>query len=154
MPTRPAQGSLSPSTHLWETESHQEMEGDPRNGSQVMGTTTAELLLGPIPACCMLNCSVIPILFRPHRLYTTRLLCPLDVPGENTGVGCHFLLQGIFPNQGLNPDLLHWQARFFTTEPLAKPIPFLFPCNKEPFSSQLNSTGPLLFAKNKTALVK
>ena len=34
-------------------------------------------------------------------------------PGKNTGVGCHFLLQGIFPNQGLNPGLLclwHWQA--------------------------------------------
>ena len=31
-------------------------------------------------------------------------------PGKNTGVGCHFLLQGIFPAQGLNPHLLHWQA--------------------------------------------
>ena len=28
-------------------------------------------------------------------------------PGQNTGVGCHFLLQGIFPTQGLNPGLLH-----------------------------------------------
>ena len=27
----------------------------------------------------------------------------------NSGVGCHFLLQGIFPIQGLNPCLLHWQ---------------------------------------------
>ena len=26
----------------------------------------------------------------------TRLLCPWDFPGKNTGVGCHFLLQGIF----------------------------------------------------------
>ena len=26
------------------------------------------------------------------------------------GVGCHFLLQGIFPTQGLNPHLLHWQV--------------------------------------------
>ena len=30
-----------------------------------------------------------------------------DSPGKNTGVGCHFLLQGIFPTQGLNLDLLH-----------------------------------------------
>ena len=30
-----------------------------------------------------------------------RLLCPWDSPGENTGVGCHSLLQGIFPIQGL-----------------------------------------------------
>ena len=28
-------------------------------------------------------------------------------PGKNTGMGCHFLLQGIFPTQGSNPDLLH-----------------------------------------------
>ena len=28
-------------------------------------------------------------------------------PGKNTGVGCHALLQGIFPNQGSNPGLLH-----------------------------------------------
>ena len=32
---------------------------------------------------------------------------PRDSPGKNTGVGCHFLLQGIFPTQGLNPGLLH-----------------------------------------------
>ena len=31
-------------------------------------------------------------------------------PGKNTGVGCHFLLQGIFPTQGLNLHLLHWLA--------------------------------------------
>ena len=29
----------------------------------------------------------------------TRLLCPWDFPGKNNGVGCHFLLQGIFPTQ-------------------------------------------------------
>ena len=46
---------------------------------------------------------------RPHRLQSTRLLCPRDFPGKNTGVGCHFLLQGIFPTQGSNPGLLHWQ---------------------------------------------
>ena len=31
----------------------------------------------------------------------------MDCPGRNTGVGCHFLLQGIFPSQGLNPGLPH-----------------------------------------------
>ena len=30
-----------------------------------------------------------------------------DSPGKNTEVGCHALLQGIFPTQGLNPELLH-----------------------------------------------
>ena len=28
-----------------------------------------------------------------------------DSPVNNTGVGCHALLQGIFPTQGLNPGL-------------------------------------------------
>ena len=37
--------------------------------------------------------------------------CPWNFPGKNTGVGCHFLLQGFFPMQGLDPHLrlLHWQ---------------------------------------------
>ena len=30
---------------------------------------------------------------RSHRPQPTRLLCPWDSPGKNTGVGCHFLLQ-------------------------------------------------------------
>ena len=34
-------------------------------------------------------------------------LCPWNSPGKNTGVGCHSLLQGIFPTQGLNLGLLH-----------------------------------------------
>ena len=37
----------------------------------------------------------------------TGLLRPWDSPGKNTGVGCHFLLQGIFPTQGLNPGVPH-----------------------------------------------
>ena len=40
----------------------------------------------------------------------TRLLCPWNFPGKNIGVGCHFLLQGIFLTQGLKPHLLLWQA--------------------------------------------
>ena len=32
------------------------------------------------------------------------------IPVRNTGVRCHFLLQGILPIQGLNPRLLHYQA--------------------------------------------
>ena len=33
----------------------------------------------------------------PFGLEPTRLLCPWDSPNKNTGVGCHFRLQGIFP---------------------------------------------------------
>ena len=53
------------------------------------------------------SCSVVPNSLRPHELQPTRLFCPWDFPGKDIGVGCHFLLQGIFPTQGLNLGLLH-----------------------------------------------
>ena len=36
---------------------------------------------------------------------------PMDssLPSKNTGLGCHSLLQGIFPTQGSNPGLLPWR---------------------------------------------
>ena len=40
----------------------------------------------------------------------TRFLHPWNFTGKNTGVCCRFLLQGIFPSQGSNPHLLHWQV--------------------------------------------
>ena len=58
---------------------------------------------------------------QPHVLEPTRLLCPCDFPGKNTGAGCHFLLQGIFPVRGSNPHLLHWQADSLPSEPPGKP---------------------------------
>ena len=39
---------------------------------------------------------------RPHRRYS-----PWNSPGQNTGMGSRSLLQGIFPNQELNPGLTH-----------------------------------------------
>ena len=45
--------------------------------------------------------------------WTTRLRHPWDFPGKNTGVGCHFLLQGIFPTQGLNLGLLHCRQTLY-----------------------------------------
>ena len=58
--------------------------------------------------CCCLVYKSYPILLEPHGLQLTRLLCLWDSPGKNTGMGCHFLLQQIFPTQGSN--LLHWQV--------------------------------------------
>ena len=51
--------------------------------------------------------SVVSDSFQPHGLSSSRLLCPWNSPGMNTGVGSHSLLQGIFPTQGLNPGLPH-----------------------------------------------
>ena len=43
--------------------------------------------------CCCYVASVVSNSVRPHRRLPTRLPCPWDSPGKNTGVGCHFLLQ-------------------------------------------------------------
>ena len=72
-----------------------------------MSTTTWSEM--NIMLCQLLfNCQSMSDSLWVHGLYPARLLCPWDVPGKNTWVGCHFLLQGIFPTQGLNPCLLHW----------------------------------------------
>ena len=55
---------------------------------------------------------------QPHGLQPTRLLCPWDSAGKNSGVGCHVVS---FPTQGLNLSLLHllhWQVN---SSPLGKP---------------------------------
>ena len=59
-----------------------------------------------------------------------------DSPGENTGVGCCALLQGIFPTQGLNPRLLrlpHWSG------PL--PLVLLGSPSKQHLHQELASAG-------------
>ena len=61
---------------------------------------------------------------RPHGPQPPRLLCPWDPPSKNTALGCHFLLQGIFPTQGRNPGLLrllHWQAGSLPQRHLGSP---------------------------------
>ena len=65
----------------------------------------------------MLSC------FSLVQLFANPMECRLpgssvhDFPGKNTGVGCHALLQGIFPNQGSNLSLMSpaLTGRFFTT---------------------------------------
>ena len=56
------------------------------------------------------SCSVVSSSLWSHGLRAAKLLCPWDFPGKNTGVGCHFLLQGSFLTRGLNPHPLHWQG--------------------------------------------
>ena len=66
--------------------------------------------------------SVVSDSLQPHGLQLARLLCPWDFPGKNTGVNCHFLLQGIFPAQGLNLGLLNLQANSLPSEPPGKSL--------------------------------
>ena len=70
-------------------------------------------------------CSVMSDSLQSHGLQPARLLCSWDSSAENTGVGCHFLLQGIFPTQGSNPCLwclLHWQTNSLPLSHLGSPI--------------------------------
>ena len=57
--------------------------------------------------------SVVSHSLRPRGLQPTRLLCPQDSPGKSTGVGYHFLLQRIFPTQGLSPGLPHGRQMLY-----------------------------------------
>ena len=59
---------------------------------------------------------------RPHGLQPTRLLRPWDFPGKSTGVGCHFLLQGIFLTQGLNPGLLYCRQMLYRLSHQGSPL--------------------------------
>ena len=64
---------------------------------------------------CMCVCACVHMCVHTQSCPTLcdlRLLCPQDFSGKNTGMGCQFLLQGIFPTQGSNPcllRLLHWR---------------------------------------------
>ena len=53
----------------------------------------------------MKSLSRVQLFSTPWTVACTRLLCPWDSLGKSTGVGCHFLLQGICPTQGSNPGL-------------------------------------------------
>ena len=82
-----------------------------------------------ISNCCFLNCIQISQeagqkkvkvkllsrvwLFANPWTVPARLLCPWDFPGKNTGAGCHFLLQGIFPTQGSNLGLLNCRQTLY-----------------------------------------
>ena len=84
------------------------------------------------------SCSVLLDSLRPHGLQPTSLLCPWDFPGTNTGVGCHFLLQRIFPTQESNPGLLHCRQilyqlsyRLYREGKKISPVCFLLPLKRD-----------------------
>ena len=73
---------------------------------------------------CQLS-SVISSSLQLDGLYSARCLCPWDSLGNNTGAGCHALLQRIFLTQGSNPHLLrrlHWQVGSLPLAPPGKPF--------------------------------
>ena len=84
-----------------------------------------------------------PTLCHPQTVCSSsRLFCLWSFSGKNTGEGDHFLLQGIFPTQGLNPSLLHlqhWQAGSYHQCHLGSPggliyVYKFYPCRILPLS--------------------
>ena len=67
----------------------------------------------PGACACVLSHFSPVLLFVANGLKPTRPVHLWDSPGKNTRVGCHGLLQGIFPTQGWNPSLLqllYWEV--------------------------------------------
>ena len=97
-----------------------------------------------------------PFLLRDFcpRTAAYRLLCPWIVapqaplsmrfPGKNTGVGCHFLLQGVFPTQRSNPRLLYWQV-------CSLPVSYLGSPHRE-YSLSKSYVAPMLGHRVSTAI--
>ena len=52
--------------------------------------------------------------------------CLWDFPDKNTGVGCHFFLQEIFPTQGLNPGLPHCRQTLYHLSHQGSPTSQIF----------------------------
>ena len=70
-------------------------------------------VLSSLEKTCVCVCSVAQSYLTLCNPMDSKLLCPWDSPGKTTGVSRHFLLQGIFPTQRSNPNLLcilHLQA--------------------------------------------
>ena len=75
----------------------------------------------------------------------SRLLCSWDTPGKNTGVGCHFFLQGNVPTQGPNPSLLcllQWQEDSLPLSHPGKPSNTFTKCRKAK-ESPASMVGPV-----------
>ena len=100
-----SQRSVSPRGRVGDSDGPCFLDGASLPGLPPLAPLPASVGLSPCPggwSTCV--CS-------PHGLLPSRLLCPWDFPGKNTGVGCHFLLLGIFLAPGLNP-LLHTAGGF------------------------------------------
>ena len=107
--------------------------------------------------CVCISCSVVSNSLQPHGLQPTRLLCPWDSSGKNTGMGGHALLQGIFPTQVSNPRLPHCGQIFYrlshqgspTTKEVQEEI-YLSSNNPKVLSLPLSHIHPSMISQVKT----
>ena len=68
---------------------------------------------------------------------------PWDSPGKNIGVGCHSLLQGIFPTQVLKPGILPCRQIIFHLSHQGSLCNFIW--NKEIFSTYLENLLEIIY---------
>ena len=61
----------------------------------------------------VLSCMAVSGSLRPYGLSPAGILSPWDSPDKNTGVGCHFLLQEIFPTKGSKLGFLHCRQALY-----------------------------------------
>ena len=80
-----------------------------------------------------------------HVLYYARLLCPWGVPGKNTEVSCHSLLQGIFQLRDLT-CLSCLAGRFFTAEPFGRPLFWYGPSYEHIWGHKAKIAGSLILS--------
>ena len=95
--------------------------------------------------CACMLCRFSHVSLQRYGLQPTRLLCPWDSPGKNTAVGCHALLQEIFPTQESNPSLLcllHWQVCSLPLVPPRKPQAKVFVAQYCPALCYSTDCGP------------
>ena len=99
------------------------MEGDLcwllREVSNWLASGGPLVLVSCLCVCVFISHLVMSSSLWSHGLWPTKLLCPWDPLGKNTGMGCHSLLQ-TYPTQGSNPGLLHCKQISFPSEPSGK----------------------------------
>ena len=87
-----------------------------QNYNEISSHTTQNVCVCSGAQSCLMLCDSVE-----NVAYKTPL--PMGFPGKNTGMGCHFPLQGIFLTQGQNPHLLNWQAGSLPPSHLGGPQP-------------------------------
>ena len=100
----------------------------------------ASVLLKVLTICCLVAESCPPL--------CNPMVCSLSgssVHGifKNTGVGCHFILQGIFHTKGSNPPLLYWQADSLPPSHQESPTQFKFIPKVSSWLSHMSLTSVL-----------
>ena len=109
------------------------------NKFKIKGTTKGQKMQFPVESsrvisepiylyCAVLVTQSCPTLCDPMDCSPPGSSVHGDFPGKSTGVGCHAILQGIFPNQGSNPGLLHYRWILYHLSHQGSPYVFIKEC--------------------------